>query len=110
MYEYNAQIINVIDGDTLDLKVDLGFYTFIENRFRLPRINTPELSTLEGISAKEFVQQFTGVSCIIQTTKNPKDKYGRFLAEIFVGGINLSDELIRLGYAKPWEENKKPPH
>jgi micrococcal nuclease len=104
VYEYHAKIINVIDADTLDLRVDLGFYTFIENRFRLPRIDAPEMSTHEGKAAKAFVKRFEGMFCTIQTTKNPKDKYGRFLAEINVSGVNLSNELLRMGLAKEWSD------
>lgn len=110
MYEYFATIQRVVDADTLDLKVDLGFYLFAENRFRLARIDAFELGTAAGKTAKEFVKQFEGKTCTIQTSKNPKDKYGRYLAEIrvvFNGQvIHLNDYLVDNGYAVPYGVSK----
>lgn len=98
-----ATIQRVVDADTLILKVDLGFLLSVEDRFRLARINAPELSTAAGQQARDLVKQFEGQSCLIQTSKHPKDKYGRYLAEINVlmnhTYTNLNDYLVDNGYA-----------
>lgn len=102
MYEYSAQIVHVVDGDTVDLKVDLGFYTFIQDRFRLARINCPELSTSEGKEAAKYTLQYLGAEVTIKTTKNPKDKYGRYIADIYINGVCLNDALVENGHAVPY--------
>lgn len=102
MYDYKAIIDKVIDGDTLDLRVNLGFGLFLEDRFRLARIDCPEMNTPEGIQARDYVTQFELQSVIVKTPEKPKDKYGRFLAIIHLqDGRCLNDELLSKGFAKP---------
>lgn len=116
MYEYNAVIKRVVDGDTLMLEVDLGFYTYTFSSFRLARIDAPERGTPGGTAATEFVREWEGQSVRIVTSKNPKDKYGRYLAEVFVRmyGLaeserNLNDLLVERGYAKYWNGKGEKP-
>jgi len=54
MYEYNAQLVRVVDGDTVDISVDLGFHISQQIRVRLNGINSPETSTPAGKGAKSF--------------------------------------------------------
>ncbi|WP_426455335.1 thermonuclease family protein (plasmid) [Paenibacillus sp. S-38] len=109
MYEYKALFLRVIDADTLRLRIDLGFNTFREENVRLARINAPELGTPAGRQAKQFVWScFETDTVKIRTMKDRKDKYGRYLAEVEVEYYegqtsNLSDLLIQLGYAAPYE-------
>jgi len=80
MYEYNASLIRVIDGDTAILRVDLGFKMYCEMSFRLLGINAPELNSTGGAAAKDHLFQLLtalGPTLRIQTTK--PDKYGRWL-------------------------------
>jgi len=114
LYWYSAKCLNVVDGDTVDLDVDLGFGTHIHDRFRLAGINTPEISGvakdtpeyLAGIAAKERV---TGLilnkTILVHTKKNPKDKYGRYLAYLFVGDVNVNDLLVTEKLAVPYMIN-----
>jgi micrococcal nuclease len=112
-YIYNATIINVVDGDTVDVRIDLGFYTHTEQRMRLNGIDTKELNSqiLEerelAKAAKILVQKYLNKGCTVVSYK--KDKYGRFLADIYIkneegvpSGTSLNNELIASGLAVPY--------
>jgi micrococcal nuclease len=97
-----AKVIKIIDGDTIDVDIDVGYHLTIRQRLRFARINAPELSTAEGQAAKAYViSQLDMVpNIIIQTHKNPADKYGRWLAEIWLDtGQNLNDLMLSTGHA-----------
>jgi micrococcal nuclease len=107
MYTYAGTLSRVVDGDTLDIQVDLGFNVFHNQRFRLEGVNTPELrgASLEaGKAARQFVVD------TLPTTKNSlfinctgRDKYGRWVAQITFKNsdavMNLSDLLVEHGHA-----------
>ncbi len=111
MYEYHVkEIVKIVDGDTVDLVLDLGFSTFVQQRLRLKGIDTPELSSTnesERIIANE-AKGYVSVWLINQKKLAVKtfkdDKYGRLLAEIFGdGGVCLNTLLVESGYA--WAYN-----
>ena len=85
MYTYEAKVVKVIDGDTVDLDIDLGFHIRITKRIRLSFINAPEMNTDLGKRSKDFllksIPQESNV--IIKTQLDRTDKYGRVLGEIF---------------------------
>ena len=87
LYRYKAEVINIVDGDTIDVCVDLGFHTKMDIRLRLARVNTPEVRGPEredGIDAKKFVCSLIECGDVwIQTFKDPTDKYGRWIAEVW---------------------------
>ena len=97
MYEYDAAIMKVIDGDTVRLVVDVGFSVHVVDTFRLLRINAPEMNTPEGVAAKAALETLFIAPTRVKVTK--KEKYGRWLVEIFIGPLNLNDEMVRLGHA-----------
>lgn len=109
MYEYKAKLKRVVDGDTIDFDVDLGFGIHFNERFRLLGVNTPEIygrnapeQMSEGLRAKEMVSAMieSAQSIIIRTHKDQKEKYGRYLAEIILDGkVNLNVKLIEQGWA-----------
>jgi micrococcal nuclease len=121
-YEYNARITKVIDGDTVEVDIDLGFNTILANQsVRLLGIDTPESRTSDkiekvfGLLSKEFVKKFVS-ECedgwvVIRTHKSDDtEKFGRVLAEIINSKTskNLNEELIKNGYAVRYMgENKK---
>lgn len=91
MYTYRGKLKRVVDGDTIDVYIDLGFDIHYFSRVRLAGINAPESRTrnLEekkaGLAAKEYVEQWfdkLGNEFIIKTTKEEKGKYGRVLGTI----------------------------
>jgi micrococcal nuclease len=89
IYIYKAELIRVVDGDTVDLIVDLGFDTLRHERFRLYGVDAPEMRTEAGKAAKAWLmsvlQPFEAiyVQTIQLSTKAKRDKYGRFLAVLF---------------------------
>lgn len=105
MYEYNAQIIKVVDGDTVHANIDLGLDVHINVSIRLAGINAPEKSTLEGVAAKEFLQGLLPVdgNVVVLTQKDRREKYGRYLGVIRVGELNLNVEMVKSGCAVPYE-------
>jgi|TARA_R110001592_G_scaffold86742_1_gene256040 micrococcal nuclease len=113
MYKYNAKLDRVVDGDTIDALVDLGFNTWKKIRIRMMGMNAPESRTRDleekklGLAAKarliemldsgEFTLQSHGVG-----------KYGRCLGEIFTDtDISLNNQLINEGHAKEYFGGKR---
>jgi micrococcal nuclease len=89
IYIYKAELIRIVDGDTVDLIIDLGFDTSRKERFRLYGIDAPEMRTKEGKEAKawlwEVLQPLDAiyVETLQHKTKAKRDKYGRFLAVLY---------------------------
>ena len=116
MYEYRCEIIRVVDGDTIDVAVDLGWDTWIRGsggRIRLHGIDTPESRTRDkiekryGLAAKAFVEQFfEGAEEIIVCTRE-KGKYGRYLGDFKVGRKWLCAELLKNHHAVKYEGQSK---
>lgn len=115
---YGAKIEKVIDGDTVDLSVDLGFDIHHKIRVRLYGVDTPESRTVNkaekeaGLKAKEFVKSWAGVHAmvVIETIKDKSEKYGRVLANIYTDETKsscLNSELISSGNAKAYFGDKK---
>jgi micrococcal nuclease len=103
MYEYKATVEKIIDGDTIDVMIDLGFYVYKVERVRLARINCPELSTPEGQVSKQFVIDYLAQKQVtIKTQKNIYDKYGRWIADVFVADQCLNDILLEKNLAAHW--------
>lgn len=104
MYEYKAKVIKVVDGDTVDYDVDLGFYMTARIRFRLARINTPEIrgkERPEGLAAKQWLIDTLQKSNNEITVKTGKTvKYGRWIGELIINETNLNDELVKTGHAE----------
>ena len=118
MYSYNANVIRVIDGDTVDLDIDLGFKTYLHSvRCRLIGIDTPESRGKKkcesGLKAKELVtQELTGQTVRIrsykdETTDINSDSFGRWLVRIYLeNGTDYNQSLIDRGFAVPFLTEK----
>jgi len=103
MYEYKAKVIKVVDGDTIDVMIDLGFDVSKIERVRLARINCPEMSTPEGPVSKNFVISYVDAKdVVIKTSKNTFDRYGRWIAEVYVNNECLNDILLQKNLAAPY--------
>jgi micrococcal nuclease len=116
MYEYKANVLRVVDGDTLEVLIDLGFGVCFKEKVRFTRVNTPEVWGVKKESAEyklgEEASGFTKgwiATCenkiVLKTTKDRKGKYGRYLAEVFADagprvGENLQNAIISAGYDK----------
>ena len=114
MYVYKAKLVKVIDGDTVDLEIDLGFNIKFTTRVRFAKINTPEVHSKDPIErqkakqAKNFVikwfQKYNN-NCIVKTTKKPKKgKYGRYIVYIYDPKQKecLNTLLLQNNLAKPY--------
>jgi micrococcal nuclease len=104
-YLYRGTVLRVVDGDTVDIELDLGFSLSFKQRFRLYAINAPELRGAEreaGIKSKEALQEMIeGKKVLIRTYKDKQGKYGRYLAYIYScdDEICINDEMVVKGYA-----------
>lgn len=101
MYEYSCKIIKVVDGDTVDVDIDLGFGIVYSNqRIRLYGIDTPESRTRDliekkfGLYAKGFLKARLGSSCRLRTKVDGKGKYGRILGTFVVDDVDVNQEMI----------------
>jgi micrococcal nuclease len=111
MYEYFVkEVKNIVDGDTIDVIIDLGFDILFSSRVRLAGIDTPESRTTNkaekvlGLESKDYLKKHLkdAKSVVIKTEKmNSSEKYGRILGWIYVNGDteSLNDKMINDGYA-----------
>lgn len=116
MYNYKATCTRVIDGDTIEVIIDLGFNVMIKETVRLKGIDTPESrtrNTLEkqaGLKVEQFLIDLIEGKTIYITTEKSNEKYGRYLADIY---LNLDDTksinelLIEKEYAKVYNGEAK---
>ena len=111
MYEYRAHVIKVVDGDTVDVDIDLGFGVMLkEERVRIIGIDTPESRTsdkvekLFGLAAKNRLKELLGKECLLKTQINKdgedmKGKFGRILGDFVAkDGRMVTDILIEEGH------------
>lgn len=119
-FEY-CKIVNVYDGDTVDVLVDQGFDDSTVVRLRLKGINAPEVKgeTREaGEAARDYLKALitkhtNGTQELLvrsykmkRTVKQKKDKYGRYLAVLFSNGVNLNETMVSAGHAVPYMEDE----
>jgi micrococcal nuclease len=113
-FKYSCTVTRVVDGDTIDCLVDLGFHTFIKERFRLFGIDTPEKNSKIpevrdiAIRATEFTKaKLEGKTVLIETVN--KDKYGRWLGIIYIDGVDqtINEQLVINGLAKAYYGDNK---
>lgn len=114
MYEYNCKITKVVDGDTIDCDIDLGFGVILQNeRVRLVGIDTPESRTSDpvekvfGNAAKHRVHTFLDGKDVVIRTKAFKGKFGRILGDFFVNDVSLTDTLLREHHAVVYDGSSK---
>ena len=130
MYEYRSSLIKIIDGDTIDVDLDLGFSVVLKKqRVRLAGINTPESRTRDreqkkyGLAAKarlkELLAEDSPLVIKISIDKKARGKYGRILGTVWKGNDNINEKLVDEGHAiayyggtknatRWWELNNNP--
>ncbi len=112
MYKYKVKVDRIVDGDTIDVIVDLGFKITTHQRIRLEGINTPETYNVKknseeykkGMEAKNFVVrriEANNYEAIIETEKYT-GKFGRYIGVVWLAdsSVSLNDELVNRGFAK----------
>jgi micrococcal nuclease len=116
MYEYKAVVTRVVDGDTLEVAIDLGFSITHTMKVRLAHIDAYESyganACDRGRQAKKFTEDWVAAArsaIVIQTLKDEQDKYGRYLGVISVEPDlpTLNKSLLDAGLAVPYEGGKK---
>ena len=113
MFKYNAKVIRVVDGDTIDAMVDLGFSTFKKVRIRMHGIDAPESRTRDleekklGLAAKDRLIEMLGDG-EFTLQSHGVGKYGRCLGEIFKeNNVSLNRQLINEGHATEYFGGKR---
>ena len=108
MYEYYCEVTKIIDGDTLDVDIDLGFATKLtKQRIRMLGIDTPESRTRDleeksrGLLSKEFLINLCPIGSKIRLRSHGKGKFGRILGGIFTpeGEVSINKQMCDEGYA-----------
>jgi len=106
MYQYKAKIIEVYDGDTITAMVDLGFFHFQQMKFRLYGINTPEIrgeERAQGMIVRDILRaMILDKEVTINSYKDKQEKYGRYLANIVIDGVDVNHWLVTNGHAKEY--------
>jgi micrococcal nuclease len=111
-------ILRVVDGDTIDADIDLGFSISLEKRIRLAGVDTPESRTTDlkekamGLESKEWLKKkLEGAKDIIIKTELPDstEKYGRIIGHLFINGeaTSLNEQMITEGYALAYDGGTK---
>jgi micrococcal nuclease len=97
-----AVVERAVDGDTLDLTLDLGWHISYRSRCRVVGINTPELSTEDGRGVRAYVLERCPVGTRVRFVSKALDKYGRPLGHVLLpDGVNLGELLLATGRAVP---------
>ncbi len=115
MYEYPCKIVRVVDGDTVDVDIDLGFSHWIHNeRIRLYGVDTPECRTRDaeekaaGLLAKKFVEDALHVGGTYTLTTKERGKFGRYLGVIMLSDrTSINAVLVTEHLAVPYHGQSK---
>ena len=116
MYEYACKVKRVVDGDTVDVILDLGFDVSYSCRVRLYGIDTPESRTRDkdekarGKMAGAFLEEAIedGEKVVIQTKlKDSKGKYGRVLGDVVVDDVNINQLMVKCHLAVAYHGQSK---
>jgi micrococcal nuclease len=107
MYTYFTKIDKVVDGDTVDVFIDLGFSVWHKERIRLAGIDTAEKNTAFGKALKTYMIGLLEGKLVKLEVSKP-DKYGRYLGIVYLDSEeSINDQMIRLGLAKPYGGDSK---
>ena len=114
MYEYNCKVKRVVDGDTVDVVIDLGFDIHYVSRVRLYGIDTPESRTrnkdekVRGLMSKQcLIDELAKGQVVIRTRRDKKGKFGRVLGEMYVGDKNINLMMVDDSLAVKYEGQNK---
>ena len=104
MYYYKIEILRVVDGDTVDVRIDLGFNVWHKCRVRLMGINAPESRTRDleekarGLAAKDWlIEELDGAEVEMQS--HGTGKYGRVLGTLIIDDVDINQKMVDKGHA-----------
>jgi|TARA_R100001530_G_scaffold136211_1_gene115817 micrococcal nuclease len=116
MYEYKCKVTRIIDGDTIDVNIDLGFDVVLyKQRIRLYGIDTPESRTrdkeekVRGLLSKNYIKQHCPKGSTIKLISHEKGKFGRILGSLYVGDseASINDIMVQEHYAVAYTGQSK---
>tara|TARA_R100000231_G_scaffold129716_1_gene101187 strand:- start:30 stop:374 length:345 start_codon:yes stop_codon:yes gene_type:complete len=114
MYYYKVEILRVVDGDTVDVRMDLGFNVWHKCRVRLMGINAPESRTrnleekARGLAAKDWLKNILeSAESDIEMQSHGVGKYGRVLGELFTKDGNINKLMVKEGHAELYDGGKR---
>ena len=119
MNEYDVKVLKVVDGDTVDVDIDLGFgIVLTDERVRIMGIDTPESRTSDkvekvfGLASKARLKELLDEDAVLITFddkkgEDMKGKFGRVLGDFRVGGRKVTEILIEEGHAVPYHGQSK---
>ena len=103
---YKAYVYNVVDGDTFDARVDVGFKIEMNLRFRMSKINAPEkrgASRAEGLRSTVWLEeQILEKDVVVETFKS--GSFGRWLAIVYIDGVEVNQLMVDKGFAVPYKK------
>ena len=109
MYTYKAKLLRVIDGDTVDAEIDLGFGVYMKQRVRMFGINTPDSRSKDtdekekGLASKQRLTELLTREFVIETILNKRSKCGRVLGILYIENadskINVNEQMVADGFA-----------
>lgn len=113
-YTYSAKVVRVVDGDTVDLAVDVGFRVTVNDRFRLLGINAPEsrgvnADVYAATASTEHLRRMLGMlggGTVVLRSHVPRigqDKYGRWLAELWIDDMSVNRAMVDAGHAVEYD-------
>lgn len=109
---YKAKVIDVYDGDTFDVEVDLGFKVTVKDRVRLRGVDAPEIRTKDKKEKRKAVESRDYVRGLIEgkvvdLSVYGYDKYGRVLGDVDISGESLSGLMMKNGYARSYDGGQR---
>ena len=114
MHYYKVKSVDrVVDGDTIDVTIDLGFSLYYKTRIRLAGIDTPETRTRDlrekaaGIRAKDYLMECIEKAEEVTLQTEKTGKFGRYLGIVYADGIDLNQTLIEEGHAEVYDGGKR---
>jgi len=123
MYEYNATVVEITDGDTVVLDIDLGMRVVVRQRCRILSVNTPELHSQDAgerkraEAAKKFLEEllgnymrspsFVGKPLVVTTQRDHVEKYGRYLVQATIDGKTLAQHIITAGHGVSYDGGRR---
>jgi endonuclease YncB( thermonuclease family) len=109
VHVHAAQVLRIIDADTYEVSIDLDFFLTSTRSLRLAHVDAPEKNTEAGRAAISAVTSLLGKlpADVLVHTYKPQDKFGSYLADVFLGSVSLADSLLAAGLAYPYEGGTK---
>ncbi len=108
-YVYKAFVVSIFDGDTITVNIDLGFDVWLkEQKIRLQGINAPEVrgeQRTQGIKSRNrLIELILNKEVIIETVKDKKEKFGRWLGKVYFNSELINEKLVQEGLAQKYLE------